>query len=83
MDVYNLTDAHELAAFLEEHDDFVEVPMCGERVRYTRDKKIGVTVSSLGASRAIALGAYTFALANMGANGVNSFNSKKMSKSET
>ncbi|MBP3755999.1 MAG: ROK family protein, partial [Prevotella sp.] len=66
MDVYNLTDAHELAAFLEEHDDFVEVPMCGERVRYTRDKKIGVTVSSLGASRAIALGAYTFALANMG-----------------
>ena len=83
MDVYNLTDAHELAAFLEEHDEFVEVPMSGERVRYTRDKKIGVTVSALGASRAIALGAYTFALANMGANGVNSFNSKKMSKSET
>ncbi len=65
MDVYNLTNANELAAFLEEKDDFVQVPMSDSRVRYSREKKIGVTVSTLGASRAIALGAYTFALAQL------------------
>ena len=68
MAVYNLTDAKEWAAFLEEHDDYVQVPMSGTRVRYARDKKIGVMVSTLGASRAIALGAYTFALAQLDNN---------------
>ena len=68
MAAYNLTDAKEWAAFLEEHDDYVQVPMSGTRVRYARDKKIGVMVSTLGASRAIALGAYTFALAQLDNN---------------
>lgn len=65
MDVYNLTNDNELAAFIEEKDDFVQVPMSDSRVRYSCDKKTGVTVSALGASRAIALGAYTFALSQL------------------
>jgi glucokinase len=68
MAVYDLTDASELAQFLEEDDTFVRVPLSDQRVRYAHDKKIGVMVSTLGASRAIALGAYTFALAQLDNN---------------
>jgi len=68
MDVYNLTDADELAEFLKEKDSFVQVPMSDARVRYTCDKKVGVTISTLGASRAISLGAYAFALAQLDSN---------------
>lgn len=68
MDVYNLSDAHEMARFLEEKDTLVEVPLSDKRARYSRDTKIGVMVSDLGASRAIALGAYTFALAQLDNN---------------
>ena len=68
MDVYNLSDAHEMARFLEEKDTLVMVPLSDKRARYSRDTKIGVMVSELGASRAIALGAYTFALAQLDNN---------------
>ncbi|MBO7417911.1 MAG: ROK family protein [Bacteroidaceae bacterium] len=68
MDAYNLTDQAELTAFLEGKDLFVQVPMIGRQVRYVCEKKIGVTLSELGASRAIALGAYTFALAQLDNN---------------
>jgi glucokinase len=68
MDVYNLSDAHEMARFLEEKDTLVMVHLSDKRARYSRDTKIGVMVSELGASRAIALGAYTFALAQLDNN---------------
>lgn len=67
-DIYDLTNADELSEFLKEKDTFIQVPMSNTRVRYSCDKKIGVTVSELGASRAIALGAYTFALAQLDNN---------------
>lgn len=66
MDVYNLMDEEEKKKFMENTIDFVRMPYSDRQVPYDRDKRTGVVVSSLGASRAIALGAYTFALQQIG-----------------
>ena len=61
-DVYNLEDKDDWKKFMENTPVYVRVPFTGKEVRYERDKCIGVAVSTLGANKAIALGAYTFAL---------------------
>lgn len=66
MDVYNLMDEEEKKKFMENTIDFVRMPYSDRHVPYNRDKRTGVVVSSLGANRAIALGAYTFALQQIG-----------------
>lgn len=66
MEVYDLTDASDRAKFMESTAGSVTVPGSGRNVPYIRRKRTGVVVSSLGASRAIALGAYTFALQQIG-----------------
>lgn len=62
MEVCNLMDQAEHKKFLENTSSWVQVPSSGKKVPYDCTKRIGVSVSSLGASRAIALGAYAFAL---------------------
>lgn len=62
MEVFNLSDASEMDAFLTDRDTTVKVPSSDREVPYFRHKKTGVAVSSLGTSRAVSLGAYTFAL---------------------
>lgn len=62
MEVCDLTDAKGRAAFLESTAVRVPVPFSEKRAYYDAHKRIGVTVSQLGANRAIALGAYAFAL---------------------
>lgn len=62
MEVCDLTDAKGRAAFLESTAVHVPVPFSEKRAYYDSHKRIGVTVSRLGANRAIALGAYAFAL---------------------
>lgn len=62
MEVCDLTDAKGRAAFLESTAVHVPVPFSEKRAYYDAHKRIGVTVSWLGANRAIALGAYAFAL---------------------
>ena len=41
---------------------WVSIPGLDKKVNYNTEKKTGVTVSSLGTSKAIALGAYAYAL---------------------
>lgn len=65
MEVYNLMDTDQLQEFLEEKSSLISVPGSDAKVHYSHDKKTGVTFSKLGTSRAIALGAYTFALAQL------------------
>ena len=65
MEVFNLTEKESFEAFLEEKDKLVNIPFSDKQVPYACHKKIGVAVSSLGASKAIALGAYSFALAQL------------------
>lgn len=62
MDVFNLTDDEESAAFLENTSVRVPVPFSDRTACYDCNKRIGITVSRLGTDKAIALGAYTFSL---------------------
>lgn len=62
MKVYNLEDRKEKALFLNDESATLPVPGSKNSVMYHPVKKIGVTTSKLGTSRAIALGAYNFAL---------------------
>ena len=65
MEVFNLSDPESFEAFLKEKNKMVDVPFSDKQVPYASHKKIGIAVSSLGASKAIALGAYSFALAQL------------------
>jgi len=61
-EIYNLTDENDMKKFLK--DESVEISVYGtnKKVKYNSSKKIGVGISQLGTSKAIALGAYSFAI---------------------
>lgn len=63
--VYNLADAEEKKAFLKNDEVDIPVPGTTKTVKYNPERKIAVMASTLGASQAIALGAYAFALKNI------------------
>ncbi|MEG2599131.1 MAG: ROK family protein [Muribaculaceae bacterium] len=62
MKVYNIMDNTERVAFLSRSNQMVKVPQSDKMVPYECTKRIGIAISSLGASRAVALGAYAYAL---------------------
>ena len=66
MEVLDLTTEAGMRAFLEDDSTLVPVPGTDETVRYRQGKKTGIAVSTLGTSRAVSLGAYAFALAQLG-----------------
>ncbi len=65
MEVFNLEDKEGLTAFLREKDSTIDVPDSERKVPYIAHKKVGIAVSALGTSKAIAIGAYAFALAEL------------------
>jgi glucokinase len=60
--VYNLEDPEALLEFTRIKPKEIEIPGSGRKVVYDADPRTGVGLSRMGASRAIALGAYAFAL---------------------
>lgn len=62
MKVYNLENEKERALFLENESKIVTIPESKNTAIYHAVKKIGVKTSTLGTSKAIAIGAYHFAL---------------------
>ena len=62
MKVYNLDDDEEFAAFARGEQRSLKVYGSDRTVEYDPQKRIGVMISKLGASRAISVGAYAFAL---------------------
>ena len=62
MQVFNLSNPSEESMFLKDESFEVEIPLVGGKAVYDNVKKTGVAISSLGASKAISLGAYSFAL---------------------
>jgi glucokinase len=64
-EVFNLEDESQLAQFLAGRSAEVTVPFSGRKVRYDRLARLGVGVSRLGTSHAIARGAYAFAVRAM------------------
>ena len=61
-EVYNFEDPEQRSAFLEDRDVYVNVPHTDQQVLYCAQRKVAVCISELGASKAINLGAYNFAL---------------------
>lgn len=62
MDVYYLDDPEQFAEFARSSGKKIKVRGTDNEVEYDDRKRIGVTFSRLGASRAISAGAYAFAL---------------------
>jgi glucokinase len=62
MKAYNLDNVQELDEFIMGNSSLVNVPGTTKMVNYDSAKRIGIAISKLGASKAIALGAYAFAL---------------------
>ena len=62
MKAYNLDDEAELKAFILGNCEQVSIQGVPGKVDYHSSKRIGIAISKLGASKAIALGAYNFAL---------------------
>ena len=59
---YNLEDEQSCSDFLKNEDVEITVPGTSRRVTYTPVKKIGIGVSKLGTSEAVAVGAYAYAI---------------------
>lgn len=68
MHVEDLTSPEGMQAFLEDRSTLVRVPGTGREVRYRSEKKTGVAVSRIGTGRAVALGAYAYALSEIDRN---------------
>lgn len=62
---YNLENTEGLAGFLEQKEKKITIPFSNETVSYFPDKKIGIGISRLGTSNAVAMGAYAFAIENI------------------
>lgn len=66
--IYNLQDSACLKTFLSSSATIIKVPFSDKTTLYESTKKLGIGVSKLGASRAVALGAYAFAMNQMVTN---------------
>jgi glucokinase len=69
MTAFNLEDAEERARFVTGEVKEVVVPGSTRKVTYDPLERVGVGLSRLGTSRAVALGAYAFALTALDARG--------------
>ena len=63
--VYNLDEPEEFEAFAKGDQQKLKVYGYDEEVIYDPQKRIGIAISKLGASKAISVGAYTFALGQL------------------
>jgi len=63
---FNLEDPAGLASFLASSSVEIKVPFTGKTVCFDPNKKTGVGISRLGASGAVSVGAYAYALSKLG-----------------
>ncbi len=59
---YDLTDPVQAELFYQGGSTLVKIPHSNKQAVYNKEKKVGITLSKLGTSRAVAIGAYSFAL---------------------
>lgn len=62
---YNLEDKYQLQDFLAGDIKQLSIPNSDKMISYDPKKRIGVGISKMGASKAIAIGAYVFALSQL------------------
>jgi glucokinase len=62
---FNLEEPGQLKKFLKGQTHAIAVPGSSRKIKYDTLQRIGVGISRLGTSQAIAIGAYAFALRNL------------------
>ena len=62
---FNLQDPAQMANFLRGETREVKVPRSKRTVQYDPLRRVGIGISRLGTSQAIAIGAYAFALRHL------------------
>jgi glucokinase len=65
---FNLEDPEQMKAFLEGETREIFIPGSGKKVEYDPLQRIGIGISRLGTSEAVAIGAYAFALHQLDAD---------------
>lgn len=68
MEVFNLDDSTEFESFAKGNSKSIPIRGTNLSIEYDNMKRIGVTFSKLGASKAISVGAYAFALSQIDGN---------------
>jgi glucokinase len=66
MNVYDLDDEEEFKKFAAGESRMLKVPGSEREVEYDPEKRVGIAISKLGASKAISIGAATYALREIG-----------------
>jgi len=61
-EAYNLMDSQDMIRFTEKTGKMVKVPFSDQEVWYNPTKRVGVGVTKLGTSSAVAVGAYAYAI---------------------
>ena len=61
-EAYNLMDPQDMIRFTEKTGKMVKVPFSNQEVWYNPTKRVGVGVTKLGTSSAVAVGAYAYAI---------------------
>ena len=61
-EVFNLMDAQDMIRFTEKSGKMVKVPFSDQQVWYDPSKRVGVGITKLGTSSAVAVGAYAYAV---------------------
>ena len=61
-DVFNLMDAQDMIRFTEKSGKMINVPFSDQQVWYDPTKCVGVGITKLGTSTAVAIGAYAYAI---------------------
>ena len=65
MNVYNLDDKAEFEQFARGNSTKIKVYGSDKHVTYDPEKRVGITISDIGASNAVSLGAYLYAIDNI------------------
>ena len=63
--VYDLDDPEELKLFVRGERESIRIHNSELEVTYDPQKRIGISLSKLGANKAVSLGAYAFAIAQL------------------
>ena len=64
-EAYNLMDAQDMIRFTEKTGSMVKVPFSDQEVWYNPTKRVGIGVTKLGTSSAVAIGAYAYVIEQM------------------
>ena len=65
MDFYDLTDSSQFNKFAKDESVEIKIPESDKTVNYNPARRSGILVTPIGTSKAIALGAYAYALAQL------------------